>query len=161
MNKRTMKPSKNIAFVVNDSKKSELIEWSYFNKELLLPHEIIATGAAGNILEGTLNKKINKLLNGPLGGYGQLAEMVTDGKIDAVIFFGTSGEAQARTNELDNLIETALLNNIIVAGNRTTADFVLTSFLMNKNYAVETVEPTDQPKTELTATKKFAAVTIE
>ena len=160
MNKRIMKPSKNIAFVVNESKKSELIEWSYFNKELLLPHEIIATGAAGNILEGTLNKKINKLLSGPLGGYGQLAEMVTDGKIDAVIFFGTSGEAQARTNELDNLIETALLNNIIVAGNRTSADFVLTSFLMNKAYSVETAEPADLPKTEQT-TKKFATVTLQ
>ena len=155
-----MKPSKNIAFVVNDNKKSELIEWSYFNKELLLPHEIIATGAAGNILEGTLNKKINKLLSGPLGGYGQLAEMVTDGKIDAVIFFGTSGETQVRTNELDNLIETALLKNIIVAGNRTSADFVLTSFLMNKDYSVETAEPADQLKTEQTP-KKFATVTIE
>ena len=126
-----MKTIKNIAFVVNENRKTELIEWSYFNKELLLPHQIIATGAAGNILEGTLNKAVNKLAGGSLGGYRQLTEMVTDGKIDAIIFFGAGDETQLHKNDFDNLIEAAWTHNIVTSCNRSTTDFVFNSLLMN------------------------------
>jgi methylglyoxal synthase len=157
-NRRKMKPAKNIAFVMNENKRSELIEWSYFNKELLLPHEIIAIGPAGKILEGTLNKKVNKLVSGPLGGYRQLSDMIVEGKADTVIFFGTIDEVRMHSNELSALMETALTNNIIVAVNRTTADFVLTSFLMNKDYSIEVEELQEQQKNEQGKIKKLANV---
>jgi methylglyoxal synthase len=134
MNSRTMKEKKNIAFVASDNKNSELIEWSYFNRDLLLKHEIIATGSAIKILEGTLNKPVNKLISGPLGGYRMLADMIADGKIDILVFF-TSDEFQHKDFEV--LMESVKDNNVIIAFNKTTADFIFNSPLMNREYFVK------------------------
>ena len=134
MNNRTMKKIKNIAFIATDNKNSELIELYYFNRDLLSKHEIIATGSAINILEGTLNKPVNKLISGPLGGYKMLAEMIAEGKIDALIFF-TSNETQHKDFEF--LMESIKDNNIIAAFNKTTADFIFNSPLMSAEYFVK------------------------
>jgi methylglyoxal synthase len=134
MNSRTMKEKKNIAFVASDNKNSELIEWSYFNRDLLLKHEIIATGSAIKILEGTLNKPVNKLISGPLGGYRMLADMIADGKIDILVFF-TSDEFQHKDFEV--LMESVKDNNVIIAFNKTTADFIFNSPLMSREYFVK------------------------
>lgn len=48
-----------------------------FNRDLLLKHEIIATGSSIKILEGTLNKPVNKLISGPLGSRGNVSESHT------------------------------------------------------------------------------------
>jgi methylglyoxal synthase len=134
MNNRTMKKTKNIAFVASDNKNSELIEWSYFNRDLLLKHEIIATGSAIKILEGTFNKPVHKLISGPLGGYRMLADIIAEGKIDILVFF-TSDEFQHKDFEV--LMESVKDNNVIIAFNKTTADFIFNSPLMSREYFVK------------------------
>lgn len=130
-----IKNTKRIAFVVHDDKKSELIEWSYFNKDILMQHEIIAPGNAGNILEGTLNKPISKL---PDGEFHLLSSLITEGKIDIVIFFWNTSETQMQKNGIKALLRTALANNVIVACNKITAAFILHSSLMNREKPLET-----------------------
>ena len=137
MSLRNMNIEKNIAFVASDNKKTDLIEWSYFNKHLLMPHKVIATGNAGNILEGTLNKPVCKLSSAALGGYQELSTKIAEGKVDMIIFFGDEPETLLNNNDYEVLMETALSNNIIIAKNKPTADFVLTSALMSKNYPVK------------------------
>ncbi len=124
--------TKRIAFVVHEDKKSELIEWSYFNKDLLMQHEITAPGNAANILEGTLNKTINRLPGGTEDGFAPLGSLIAEGKIDIVIFFWNTNETQMQKNGIKTLLRTALANNVIVACNKITAAFILTSSLMNK-----------------------------
>lgn len=128
-----MKQIKNIAIIAFDNKKTDLIEWSYFNKEILAGHEVFAPVSEGNILEGTLNKKINRLEATQFGGYRQICKLITDNKIDAVIIFGDA-EDIFETKDLNVLIKTAVAHDIIVATNRTTADFVLHSSLFDKEY---------------------------
>ncbi len=149
-----MNAIKHIAFLANDNKNSDLIEWSYFNKHLLIPHEVIATGAAGKILEGTLNKAVCKLLSGSLGGYQQLSKIIIQGKVDAVIFFGGWPEPHPYNNDLEILLRTAYENNIIVATNRTTVDFVLTSILMDKDYSIAVKDSPFNSKENSTECKK-------
>src|SRR5436190_12279544 len=146
MNKRIIKAAKNTVFVMNENNKTELIEWSYFNREILLPHAITATAAAGKILEGTLNKTINKLISGPRREYRQLSDMVREGKVDVIVFFGAANETQLHSNEFEALLEAAQENNIIVALNKSTADFVFNSFLMEKDYSIEFPGLDDQKK---------------
>ena len=146
MNTRTIKAVKNIVVVMSENNKTELIEWSYFNREILLPHTITATAAAGKLLEGTLNKPVNKLINGPRGEYKQLTDMIAEGKVDVVVFFGTGNETLFRPNEFVALIETARENNVIVALNRSTADFVFSSLLINKEYLMESPASENQKK---------------
>ena len=134
-----MKKIKNIAIIAFDNKKTELIEWSYFNKELLIPHQILALGFAVNILEGTLNKKINKNEEFKLGGHRELSKLINEDKIDAVIIFGEANEI-FDSKDLKGVLKAALEHNIIVAANKTTADFVLHSSLIESEYKIDIKE---------------------
>ena len=50
-NKIAMREKKKIAIVAHDNKKSDLLEWAKFNKDLLARHELYATGTTGALLE--------------------------------------------------------------------------------------------------------------
>jgi len=144
MNTTSIKKTKRIAFIVHPGLKSELVEWSYFNKALLAQHEIIATGEAANILQGTLNKNVTTYLTSAFEGYVELNTLIQQGSIDAVIIFWSSDdETPLQRNGIASVIHAALEANIIIANNKTTADFIITSTLMadnntqqfNKHYA--------------------------
>jgi len=137
MNTTNIDTTKRIAFVVHADKKGELIEWSYFNKHLLAQHEIIASGDAANILQGTLNMPVQTYITGPYNGYQELAAMITQGGIDALILFGHTDETQLQANGIKALIETALQANVIIALNKITADFMLHSTLMDKKKSTD------------------------
>lgn len=146
-----MKKIKNIAIIAFDSKKTDLIEWSYFNKEILLLHQIIALGFAANILEGTLNKKIQHIEPGNFGGYRQLKDLINENKIDALIIFGEASEI-FHTKYLNAVIETAVESNIIVSANKTTADFLVHSPLIDNDYIISKKEKqTEKPGMSNTA----------
>lgn len=131
--------AKTIAFIVHPAKKAELIEWSYFNRELLQQHEIIATGDAANILQGTLNKPVTTYLMGPYEGYTELNSLINNGTIDAVIvLWSTDDETPLQRNGLRSVIHAALEADIIIASNKTTANFIITSPLMREEMEYET-----------------------
>ena len=121
---------KRVAFIVQPAKKTALIEWSYFNKALLLQHDIIASGEAANVLEGTLHKPVQKFVTSPHGGYQELITLIADGKVDAVIFFRGTDETPVQKKAVKAIIHAALEADIIIANNKITADFILTSPLM-------------------------------
>lgn len=131
-----MKKIKNIAIIAFESKKTELIEWSYFNKEILLPHQLLALGFAANILEGTLNKTITKVEDIKLGGHRELCNLIKEGNLDTIIIFGNSEEI-FEGKDMNSLLKTAVDHNIIVATNKTTADFVLHSSLIQNEYKID------------------------
>lgn len=137
---RNIDTIKKIAIAANDDKNNDLIEWSYFNKALLKEHEIIAPEKEANILEGTINKTIHKLLNGTSGGYEQLGNMIRKGEVDILIFFWNPVETQLQNNYVKALLRMALSSNIIIANNRTTADFILHSVLMTKQHSIPVLE---------------------
>jgi methylglyoxal synthase len=139
-NVRNINSVKRIAVIANDEKNKDLIQWSYYNKVLLNEHTIIAPGTEGNTLEGTLNKPVQKLLGGPLGGYEQLGEMISKGEVDVLVIFWDSVESQIQNNYVKALTKIALNANIIIANNRTTADFILNSDLMAKEHSIPVLE---------------------
>ena len=65
---RKMNVVKRIAFAANDNNRKSLIEWSYYNQEILKNHELIATGAIADILEGTIGVPVTKLADGSAAG---------------------------------------------------------------------------------------------
>jgi methylglyoxal synthase len=128
-----MKKIKNIAIIAFDTKKTDLIEWSYFNREILIPHQIFASGFAGQILEGTLNKKVNIIDTISFNGYRELCNFVNNNQIDAIIIFGDADQI-FETKELNTVLKAAAAQNLAVAVNRTTADFIIQSSLIAKEY---------------------------
>jgi methylglyoxal synthase len=128
---------KRIALVAHDNKKRDLIEWAEHNKATLARHELIATGTTGKMLEEQLDRPILKMLSGPLGGDQQIGAMIAEGKIDVLVFFWDPMEAQPHDSDVKALLRLGVAWNILLACDRATADFILTSPLMNEKYETQ------------------------
>jgi methylglyoxal synthase len=132
--KISMTPDKKIALVAHDNKKRDLVEWAKFNRDLLSHHKVFATGTTGALLERELKFPITKLQSGPLGGDQQIGARIVDNEIDFLIFFWDPLEQQAHDPDVKALLRMAVVWNIPIACDRATADFVISSPLMDKSY---------------------------
>ena len=132
---RVLPQKKRIALVAHDKKKTDLIEWAFYNRLMLAQHDLIATGTTGKMIEEELGVPVKKLFSGPLGGDQQIGALIAEGKIDMIVFFWDPMEAQPHDSDVKALIRLAVAWNIIIACNRATADFMLTSSLMNADYS--------------------------
>jgi len=131
---RQLNRRKRIALVAHDNKKKDLIDWAVHNKVELARHELLATGTTGTMLEEKLDRTVRKLLRGPLGGDQQIGALIAAGEIDILVFFWDPMEAQPHDSDVKALLRVAIAWNCIVACDRATADFVLTSPLMQDEY---------------------------
>ena len=125
---------KRIGLVAHDNKKADLIEWAVWNHDLLVAHDLIATGTTGALLEEELGVDVAKLRSGPLGGDQQLGAMIADGAIDMLVFFWDPLEPQPHDPDVKALLRIAMVWNIPIACNRASADFMISSPLMTGEY---------------------------
>ena len=132
--KITMKPDKKIALVAHDNKKQDLVEWAKFNRDLLAHHEVFATGTTGEMLERELGFEIIKLQSGPLGGDQQVGAMIVNDEINFLIFFWDPLEPMPHDPDVKALLRMAAVWNIPIACNRASADFMISSPLMDSEY---------------------------
>jgi methylglyoxal synthase len=136
-------PRKHIALVAHDNKKRDLLEWARFNRQTLLEHELYSTGTTGRMLEDEVGLEITKLKSGPLGGDQQIGAKIADGEIDFLIFFWDPLEPLPHDTDVKALLRIAVVWNIPVACNRASADFIISSVLMSKEY--ERLSPSYEP----------------
>jgi len=129
-----MEQDKKIALVAHDNKKRDLVEWAKFNRVLLAHHQIFATGTTGKVLEQELDLKIIRLKSGPLGGDQQVGAKIVENKIDFLIFFWDPLEPAPHDPDVKALLRMAVVWNIPIACNRASADFMISSPLMDKPY---------------------------
>jgi methylglyoxal synthase len=122
-----MRPPKTIAMVAHDYKKPQLIEWAKHWHQPLKTLTIYATGTTGKLLEQTLGLTVKCLQSGPLGGDQQIGALITEGKIDYLIFFWDPLTSQPHDSDVKALLRLAVLYNIPTACNISSADFVLSS----------------------------------
>jgi methylglyoxal synthase len=134
-NEILMGKKKRIALVAHDNKKHDLLEWAQFNRDLLAQHEIYATGTTGKLIEQELNLSVTKLLSGPFGGDQQIGAKIAEGGIDFVIFFWDPLEPMPHDTDVKALLRIAVVWNVPVACNRATADFIISSPLMDSEYS--------------------------
>ncbi len=147
-----MKKSKNktIALVAHDNRKADMIEWVEWNWEKLMKHKLICTGTTGRLVEEALSRKfgqgledhlqISKLKSGPLGGDQQLGAKISEGDIDVLIFFWDPMQAQPHDVDVKALLRLASLYNIPTATNRSTADFMISSPLLEQEYTPKLID---------------------
>ena len=129
-----MELNKKIALVAHDNKKRDLVEWAKFNRDLLAHHKVYGTGTTGAMLEKELKFPIHRLESGPLGGDQQIGAKIVDGDIDFLIFFWDPLEPQPHDPDVKALLRMAVVWNIPIACDRASADFIISSPLMDKTY---------------------------
>jgi methylglyoxal synthase len=156
-----MQDVKNLALVAHDNRKKDLIEWVEWNHQILLTHNLICTGTTGLLIEKIIKQKLEKeksqniskpltkLKSGPLGGDQQLGALITEGKIDVLIFFWDPMEPHPHDVDVKALLRIAVVYNIPIACNRSSADFIISSPLMSTNYQQKLKDYTDYLKREI------------
>lgn len=126
---------KNIALVAHDGKKRELVEWCEKNKDILKEHSLCGTGTTARLITERTGLKVKGYNSGPLGGDQQIGAKIVEGKIDFMIFLWDPLEAQPHDPDVKALLRIAVVYDIPIANNLSTADFMLHSEYMKTTYS--------------------------
>lgn len=132
--KMKMATKKNIALIAHDNRKQDLLEWVKYNKGSLEKHNLFATGTTGLLVNKEVGIEVTRFKSGPLGGDQQVGAKIADNAIDFLIFLWDPMEPHPHDPDVKALLRLSVVWNIPVACNRATADFLISSPLMNEEY---------------------------
>ena len=135
----TIGQQKNIALIAHDQKKKEMLDWCEWNKKILSKHFLYGTGTTAKMITDRTNLPVRGYNSGPLGGDQQIGAKVVEGVIDAIVFFSDPLSAQPHDPDVKALLRIALVYDIPIATNRASADFMITSPLMNEEYTRQVI----------------------
>ena len=130
----TIGKQKNIALIAHDGKKKELLEWCEWNKDLLQKHFLCGTGTTATMITAKTGLPVRAYSSGPLGGDLQIGAKIVEGAIDFVVFFSDPLCAQPHDPDIKALLRITSVYDIPIATNRSSADFMITSALMDQEY---------------------------
>ena len=134
MSKVNMGKQKYIALIAHDNRKEDLINWVKENKEILGRHFLCGTGTTAKMLAEQTRLPVKAFKSGPLGGDLQIGASIADGQIDFMIFFWDPLTSQPHDPDVKALLRISVLYDIPIAMNRSTADFLVTSSIMETEY---------------------------
>ena len=123
-----------IALIAHDNKKADMVAFvskrlPFFNREDIT---IFTTGTTGKKVKHAGIKNVVSVQSGPLGGDAQIAAMVTEGKIDLVIFLRDPLGKHPHDVDISMLMRLADVHEIPLATNYRTASYLIKYFKSKK-----------------------------
>ena len=135
----TIGKKKNIALIAHDNKKADLIEWCEQNKDILTQHFLCGTGTTARMITDKTGLPVKGYNSGPLGGDQQIGAKIVEGRIDFVVFFSDPLTAQPHDPDVKALMRISQVYDIPMAVSKATADFMIHSEFMDKEYVHEVI----------------------
>lgn len=120
-----------IALIAHDKKKNEIIELARKYKDILVSHELYATGTTGTMIMGETKLDIFRLKSGPLGGDQQIGAMLANGELDLIIFLRDPLTAQPHEPDVSALLRLCDVQKIPLATNESSATIMLEALKNN------------------------------
>ena len=122
MNK--IKKNIRIAVIAHDGKKADMVAFIMKRLDFFRKVDVMATGTTGKHIEHA-GLDVNCLKSGPLGGDAQIASLISDGEIDAVVFFIDPLGLHPHQVDVNMLLRICNVYNIPLATNYSTASLVI------------------------------------
>ena len=113
-----------IAIIAHDGKKADMVAFLLENKQYLNKVDLVATGTTGKHVENS-GLKVKRLLSGPLGGDAQIAAMVAENEIGAVIFFRDPLDKHPHEPDVLMLLRLCDVHNVPLATNPASAKLLI------------------------------------
>ena len=119
-----MKKNIQIAVIAHDGKKADMVAFIMKRLDFFKKVDVMATGTTGKHIEHA-GLDVNCLKSGPLGGDAQIASLISDGEIDAVVFFIDPLGLHPHQVDVNMLLRICNVYNIPLATNYSTASLVI------------------------------------
>ena len=114
-------------------RKMLLSDWQH-SLRTYYPASLVGTGETGHRIENETGLTVKQMQPGPMGGDQQIGAKVVEGQVDFIIFFSDPLTAQPHDPDVKALLRIAQVYDIPIANNKATADFMITSPLMDEEY---------------------------
>lgn len=114
-----------IALIAHDRKKELMVKLTLAYQPILKEHELFATGTTGLKISEATGLPVYRFKSGPLGGDQQIGAMISEDKLDMVIFLRDPLAAQPHEPDVTALIRLSDVYEIPLATNIGTAEILL------------------------------------
>lgn len=118
-----------------------MLEWAAYNRAILEKHDLVATATTGRLLADELGLTVTRLRSGPLGGDQQIGARIADGLIDLLVFLWDPMAPHPHDSDVKALLRLAVVWNVPVACNRASANYMISSPLLNAEPGEEVPAP--------------------
>ena len=115
----------NVALIAHDKMKDQMVNFCYAYQHILRNYGLYTTGTTGKRIEEGTALSVHKLASGPLGGDQQIGALVSEQKLDLVIFLRDPLTSQPHEPDINALLRLCDVYEIPLATNVSTAQLVL------------------------------------
>ena len=115
----------NIALIAHDHMKDDMVQLAIKYKDILAQHNLFATGTTGQRIIDATGLLVVRFRSGPLGGDQQIGSMVSEGKMDLVVFLRDPLTAQPHEPDVNALLRLCDVYSVPLATNLTGGHIML------------------------------------
>lgn len=134
-----------IALIAHDRKKDLIVRLATAYQPILEKHELFATGTTGLRISEATGLSIHRFKSGPLGGDQQIGAMISEDKMDLVIFLRDPLASQPHEPDVNALIRLSDVYDIPLATNIGTAEVLLRGLAEGLLEFREVIHETNNP----------------
>jgi len=124
-----------LALIAHDGRKADLVAFATFNRDSLGEFDLVATATTGRLLQEKVGLTVRTVLSGPMGGDAQIAAMVAEKRVRAVIFLTDPLSAHPHDPDIRTVARVCNVHDVPIATSVAAADLFLSSPLLRAREA--------------------------